>query len=486
VKLSIDGDALIGAPVDMTVPNSDGFRPKWGLYRGFNVGYPFTDSHIEIMNVQSNLVAASEDPGEEPGGEWNSSPEAEKLTRSNSGGTAVVDSDSQSSAGARVNFRASAVGHWIEFTFPNVPAGTYRLAVTYKAHSSRGICTFAMDGNAIGAALDQYSATDAYPQSVIGTVSFAQAGTHVLRMTVAGRNASASNYYLSADRFTFTQLNPAAPTFTPSGGTYNEPHTVVIATTSEATTLRYTVDGSTPTATHGTVYTEPVLLGWAPVTLKAVAVNADGIASPVVSQDFNFVDIAPPSLSLPEDLVVEATSPSGAQVSFTAAAHDNRDGDVPVTFDVASGSIFPLGETTITATAVDSAGNRTVDTFTVTVVDTTAPQIVALTATPNDLGVPNHKMVPVTLLAEVSDAADPAPHTRIIDVRSNELPDARGSGQTANDWEITGELTLMLRAERAGSGDGRIYTISLESVDIAGNRSVRSIDVTVRHDNRRH
>jgi hypothetical protein len=220
--------------------------------------------------------------------------------------------------------------------------------------------------------------------------------------------------------------------------------------------------------------------------LKAVAVNADGIASPVVSQDFNFVDIAPPSLSLPEDLVVEATSPSGAQVSFTAAAHDNRDGDVPVTFDVASGSIFPLGETTITATAVDSAGNRTVDTFTVTVVDTTAPQIVALTATPNDLGVPNHKMVPVTLLAEVSDAADPAPHTRIIDVRSNELPDARGSGQTANDWEITGELTLMLRAERAGSGDGRIYTISLESVDIAGNRSVRSIDVTVRHDNRRH
>src|SRR2546427_2326987 len=91
-------------------------------------------------------------------------------------------------------------------------------------------------------------------------------------------------------------------------------------------------------------------------------------------------------------------------------------GDVPVTFSIASGSVFPLGTTVVTASAVDGTGNTATGTFKITVRDTTAPQIVKLTASPSSLWPPNHRLVPVVLTAMVTDAADPAPKTHIISV----------------------------------------------------------------------
>ena len=49
----------------------------------------------------------------------------------------------------------------------------------------------------------------------------------------------------------------------------------------------------------------------------------------------------------------------------------------------------------------------------------------------------------------------------------------------APDWEITGALTLNLRAERAGGGSGRVYTITVESRDRADNSSTRTVEVRV-------
>ena len=54
-----------------------------------------------------------------------------------------------------------------------------------------------------------------------------------------------------------------------------------------------------------------------------------------------------------------------------------------------------------------------------------------------------------------------------------------GDGDTAPDWEVTGDLTLNLRAERAATGTGRIYTITVESRDDFGNASTRTVTVTV-------
>jgi hypothetical protein len=143
------------------------------------------------------------------------------------------------------------------------------------------------------------------------------------------------------------------------------------------------------------------------------------------------------------------------------------------------------GEHTITLTVKDIHGDVATDTVTIEVADQTAPTITSLTATPNILGPPNHAMTPVTLVPVVNDACDAAPQTRIAAVSSNEPENGLGDGDTAPDWEITGDLSLNLRAERSGTGTGRIYTITVESIDAAGNRSTRDVTVTVPRDQRK-
>lgn len=79
-------------------------------------------------------------------------------------------------------------------------------------------------------------------------------------------------------------------------------------------------------------------------------------------------DITPPVITLPPDMVLEATGPDGAAVTFTVTAVDAVDGNRPITCVPSSGSTFPLGTTTVTCKAADAAGNTSTKTFTVTVV----------------------------------------------------------------------------------------------------------------------
>jgi len=72
---------------------------------------------------------------------------------------------------------------------------------------------------------------------------------------------------------------------------------------------------------------------------------------------FGFFDTTDPVLSLPDDLDVPATGPAGAVVRFAASATDDVDTDVPVICAPASGSTFPIGDTTVECTATDAADN---------------------------------------------------------------------------------------------------------------------------------
>jgi probable HAF family extracellular repeat protein len=84
-------------------------------------------------------------------------------------------------------------------------------------------------------------------------------------------------------------------------------------------------------------------------------------------------DTTPPVITVPGNLSAEATGPGGAAVSFAASASDAVDGSVAVSCAPATGSTFPLGTTTVTCTASDTHNNAATSSFTVTVVDTTAP-----------------------------------------------------------------------------------------------------------------
>lgn len=194
----------------------------------------------------------------------------------------------------------------------------------------------------------------------------------------------------------------------------------------------------------------------------------------------NRSDTTPPVLSLPANITAEATSASGARVTWTATANDAVSGSVAVQCTPASNSTFALGTSTVNCTAKDAANNIANGSFKVTVRDSTAPAVTSISATPNVLKTPNHKMVPVTVSVTATDAVDAAPVARITGVSSNEPQNGTGDGDTAPDWKLTGPLTLELRSERAGKGTGRIYTIAVEVSDRFGNKSAASVQVTVR------
>lgn len=62
----------------------------------------------------------------------------------------------------------------------------------------------------------------------------------------------------------------ATPSFSPAAGTYSSAQSVTITCSTVGATIRYTVDGTTPTNSHGTVYTTPVSIP-DDLTLKAIA-----------------------------------------------------------------------------------------------------------------------------------------------------------------------------------------------------------------------
>jgi Tol biopolymer transport system component len=86
-------------------------------------------------------------------------------------------------------------------------------------------------------------------------------------------------------------------------------------------------------------------------------------------------DTTAPVIILPNDITEEATSPDGAEISFEVSAQDDVDGPTDVTCDYNSGDTFPIGETVVTCSAEDAAGNSAEESFTITVQDTTAPEV---------------------------------------------------------------------------------------------------------------
>ena len=76
-------------------------------------------------------------------------------------------------------------------------------------------------------------------------------------------------------------------------------------------------------------------------------------------------DTVPPTLTLPANFGVDATSPGGANVPFTATATDNVAPAPSVTCVPAALSLFPIGDTTVSCTAKDAAGNTATGTFTI-------------------------------------------------------------------------------------------------------------------------
>ena len=114
-------------------------------------------------------------------------------------------------------------------------------------------------------------------------------------------------------------------------------------------------------------------------------------------------------------------------------------------------------------------------------VDRTPPTL-NVTASPNELWPANHKYVTVKTTVKASDNADPNPAWKLVSVTSSEPDNGLGDGDTANDIVTVDSTTFQLRAERSGTGTGRIYTITYQATDACGNSTTAATTVTVPHD----
>jgi hypothetical protein len=150
---------------------------------------------------------------------------------------------------------------------------------------------------------------------------------------------------------------------------------------------------------------------------------------------------------------------------------------------------FPLGENEVQLVVSDGTNSAVTETVIVNVQDTTAPSL-APTSSLNMLWPANHELVPVTIWA---NGADNGGGNLFLTARveSSEPLDAAGDGSTEEDYVVTppdnaaGTVLVQLRAERSGTGDGRVYTVTITATDTSGNSSEAKVNIRVPHDKRK-
>ena len=296
----------------------------------------------------------------------------------------------------------TASGLQAEATGPNT-AVNYAFGATDPDDSVAGASCSPAPGSAfpLGETPVQCTAVDS--NGNVGTASFAvvvsdTTGPAVTTpTTLAAEATSADGAVVSFDTSAVDLVDGAVPTScsTPSGSTFPLAVTTVTCSATDAHgnvgTASFdvaVVDSKPPALTlPGTITTEATSAAGAAVDYTATASDlVDGPVTPTCSTpsgavfpigsttvtcsaadvrgnestgsfDVKVVDTTAPTLTVPGSIVVNATSPLGAVVTYTASAVDSVGGAVAPACSMASGSVFAIGTTTVTCTATDARGN---------------------------------------------------------------------------------------------------------------------------------
>ena len=214
------------------------------------------------------------------------------------------------------------------------------------------------------------TASDAEDGALSPSCSPASGSTFSIGVTQVNCSVTDSGGLTTSGMFNVTVQDTTAPTLNLSNVTAEAtgPSGAAVTYSASASDL---VDGSiTPSCSPASGSIFPL----GTTTVNCSASDAAGNTSNA-SFSVSVVDTTPPTVTVPANMTVEATGPSGAVANFSASASDTVDGPLAATCTPASGSTFPLGTTTVNCSATDAAGNTGNATFTVKVQDTTAPTL---------------------------------------------------------------------------------------------------------------
>ena len=145
------------------------------------------------------------------------------------------------------------------------------------------------------------------------------------------------------------------------------------------------------------------------------------------NQTVTVLDTTAPSIIPPADVASEAQSPTSNVVAIGVATADDTVGVISVDNDAPT--VFPLGDTLVTWTATDAAGNIASATQKVTITDNTPPSITA----------PEPLQVEATSATETLVSLGNATGNDLIGLESinNDAPAAFAVGETVVTWTAT-------------------------------------------------
>jgi len=260
-------------------------------------------------------------------------------------------------------------------------------------------------------------------------------------------------------------------------------------------------------------YTGPLTLSSANFTLILPYFNNVGQANIVDTKtgqlllsvdvsDFATGDNNSPIANAGFDQTLTCGGPAGITTILDGTGSSDPDGDpltyfwsAPgITFDDPTSptptATFPTGTTTVTLIVNDGTADSIPDTVDITVQADTTPPELTFSVSPEMLWPPNHKMVPITLTVSVTDDCSTSPEVSLVSITMNEgeetdtfdstYDDTQGDGHTFDDIQVI-DGTIYLRAERAGTGSGRVYTIKYKAIDDSDNVAEKTAIVTVPH-----
>lgn len=226
-------------------------------------------------------------------------------------------------------------------------------------------------------------------------------------------------------------------------------------------------------------------------TFLVRALNSAGRAGTPTAFTWTVFNVAP----VADDQVVVVAEGRSSPITLTASDSDAL--TYAVVTPPAHGVL--LG-TAPTLTYAPDAGFGGVDSFTfrvndgqaesnlatVTIYVDSTPPTVTCSVSPNEFWPPNHTSIDVTATVTVTDDESGPAGFILLSVTSDEPDSGLDQEDVPDDiqgWESgTPDTTGQLRAERDEDGDGRVYTLTYQGVDLAGNTATCSPTVIIPHD----